>query len=348
MEIPAESIEKIVGDMDKMFTSSLSGYKEIKEEFAKSQIVLPEICANMNSFKNVAQCGQSFVEDVYASGIKTLINVFGESYSVEESLNNLNANFDQLIEELGGENLVDEKTKMKIEKAKMVVSSLVDFNIEDKNLFAGIPSSLIKIDDIIWESAEESVQITDALLEEWSGRYSSAARKLFDICRENDEEIPKYLLAKCGRKLMKDLKINQKTSLIIDFLKFSFDEFDDDRNGKLDFEKFEKIFANFIATAGSTMIKIFDRNEDGIIDKAETNKILKELGKLSVFQGDYLSGSYSNFYLHPTADLISSFLVSTKQTISKSEMTNMTAKVMTRLASDYYDLQVSDWEARNK
>ncbi|CAG5114427.1 Oidioi.mRNA.OKI2018_I69.chrUn_7.g17242.t1.cds [Oikopleura dioica] len=319
MEIPAESIEKIVGDMDKMFTSSLSGYKEIKEEFAKSQIVLPEICANMNSFKNVAQCGQSFVEDVYASGIKTLINVFGESYSVEESLNNLNANFDQLIEELG-----------------------------DKNLFAGIPSSLIKIDDIIWESAEESVQITDALLEEWSGRYSSAARKLFDICRENDEEIPKYLLAKCGRKLMKDLKINQKTSLIIDFLKFSFDEFDDDRNGKLDFEKFEKIFANFIATAGSTMIKIFDRNEDGIIDKAETNKILKELGKLSVFQGDYLSGSYSNFYLHPTADLISSFLVSTKQTISKSEMTNMTAKVMTRLASDYYDLQVSDWEARNK
>ena len=63
---------------------------------------------------------------------------------------------------------MDEKTKMKIEKAKMVVSSLVDFTIEDKNLFAGIPSSLIKIDDIIWESAEESVQITDALLEEVS------------------------------------------------------------------------------------------------------------------------------------------------------------------------------------
>ena len=61
--------------------------------------------------------------------------------------------------------------------------------------------------------------------------------------------------------------------MIIDFLKFSFDEFDDDRNGKLDFEEFEKIFANFIATAGSTMIKLFDRNEDGIIDKAETNKV---------------------------------------------------------------------------
>ena len=74
MEIPAESIEKIVGDMDKMFTSSLSGYKEIKEEFAKSQIFLPEICANMNSFKNVAQCGQSFVEDVYASGSKRIVH----------------------------------------------------------------------------------------------------------------------------------------------------------------------------------------------------------------------------------------------------------------------------------
>ena len=69
-EIPTETIEKIVGDMDTMFKSSISGYKEIKAGISKTNFILPEPCRNMNSFKNVAQCGQTFVEDVYASGCK--------------------------------------------------------------------------------------------------------------------------------------------------------------------------------------------------------------------------------------------------------------------------------------
>ncbi|CAG5102733.1 Oidioi.mRNA.OKI2018_I69.chr1.g442.t1.cds [Oikopleura dioica] len=349
-EIPTETIEKIVGDMDTMFKSSISGYKEIKAGISKTNFIMPEPCRNMNSFKNVAQCGQTFVEDVYATGLKSIIatfnNLIGDTSSVQESLDKLNTNFDQLVLEMGGD--IDENTKIKIEKAKIAISSLVDFTIEDKNLFAGIPSSIIKVDDIIWESAEESVQITDALLAKWGGRYTPAARKSFDLCRGENETIPKDQLSRCGEKLMEDLKISQKTSLMTDFLQFSFDKFDADWNGELDFQEFEKIFANFIATTGSTMIKLFDKNGNGILDKAEIVQILKELGKFGRFQADSLDGSDINYYIHPAADFISSFLVTIKETISKSEMTNMTAKVITRLAGDYYDLQMRNWTKDTK
>lgn len=60
-----------------------------------------------------------------------------------------------------------------------------------------------------------------------------------------------------------------------DFLQFSFDKFDADWNGELDFQEFEKIFANFIATTGSTMIKLFDKNGNGILDKAEIIQVKK-------------------------------------------------------------------------
>ncbi|CBY07298.1 unnamed protein product [Oikopleura dioica] len=333
-----------------MFKSGIDGFKEIKEGVSKANFILPEPCRKINSFKNVAQCGQTFVEDVYATGLKSIISTFNdmisEEDSTQETLTKMSSNFDQMIEQMGVD--IDEKTKMKIEKAKIAVSSLVDFSVEDKNLYAGLPSSIIKIDEIIWESAEESVQITNDLLESWSGRYSPAAKKFFDICKSEHGSIRKTELSKCGAKVLEDFNVDQKTSLMTDFLQFSFDKFDEDGNDELSFMEFEKIFANFIATSGSTMIKVFDKNGNGLLDKAEIVQILKELGKYGRFQADSLEGSNINYYLHPAADnaskFISSFLVTIKDTISMSEMTNMTAKVITRLASDYYELQMKNWE----
>ena len=135
-EIPPETLEKIVVDMDTMFKSGIDGYKEIKEGVSKANFILPESCRNMNSFKNVAQCGQTFVEDVYATGLKSIISTFndmvGDEDSTHETLNKLSTNFDQIIEQMGVD--IDEKTKMKIEKTKIAVSSLVDFTIEGKNI----------------------------------------------------------------------------------------------------------------------------------------------------------------------------------------------------------------------
>ena len=142
---------------------------------------------------------------------------------------------------------------------------------------------MLKIDAIIWESAEESVQITDSLLQSWSGRYTPAAKKFFDLCKGENESIRKNELSQCGAKVLEDFKVDQsqffmpkknhknfaETSLMTDFLQFSFDKFDEDGNNELSFDEFEKIFANFIATSGSTMIKLFDKNGNGLLDKAE-------------------------------------------------------------------------------
>ncbi len=74
-EIPPETIEKLVVDMDNMFKSGIDGFKEIKEGVSKANFILPEPCRKINSFKNVAQCGQTFVEDVYATGCELKITI---------------------------------------------------------------------------------------------------------------------------------------------------------------------------------------------------------------------------------------------------------------------------------
>ena len=57
-EILPETIENLVVDMDNMFKSGIDGFKEIKHGVSKANFILPEPCRNINSFKNVAQCGQ--------------------------------------------------------------------------------------------------------------------------------------------------------------------------------------------------------------------------------------------------------------------------------------------------
>ncbi len=90
----------------------------------------------------------------------------------------------------------------------------------EKNLYAGLPSSIIKIDEIIWESAEESVQITNDLLESWSGRYSPAAKKFFDICKGENESIRKTELSKCGAKVLEDFNVDQSKFITEKNMKF--------------------------------------------------------------------------------------------------------------------------------
>jgi len=70
-----------------------------------------------------------------------------------------------------------------------------------------------------------------------------------------------------------------------DFLQFSFDKFDEDGNDELSFMEFEKIFANFIATSGSTMIKVFDKNGNGLLDKAEIVQVRLDWIGLDFIQG---------------------------------------------------------------
>ena len=85
-----------MNDMDTMFKSGIEGAKEIREGIAKASFILPEPCRNINSFKNVAQCGQTFVEDVYATGLKSIITTFndmiGDEESTHETLNKLSMN----------------------------------------------------------------------------------------------------------------------------------------------------------------------------------------------------------------------------------------------------------------
>jgi len=54
--------------------------------------------------------------------------MISEEDSTQETLTKMSSNFDQMIEQMGVD--IDEKTKMKIEKAKIAVSSLVDFSVE--------------------------------------------------------------------------------------------------------------------------------------------------------------------------------------------------------------------------
>ncbi len=54
--------------------------------------------------------------------------MISEEDSTQETLTKMSSNFDQMIEQMGVD--IDEKTKMKIEKAKIAVSSLVDFSAE--------------------------------------------------------------------------------------------------------------------------------------------------------------------------------------------------------------------------
>ena len=91
----------------------------------------------------------------------------------------------------------------------MLIISIKIIIFSDKNLYAGIPSSMLKIDEIIWESAEESVQITDSLLQSWSGRYTPAAKKFFDLCKGENESIRKNELSQCGAKVLEDFKVDQ-------------------------------------------------------------------------------------------------------------------------------------------
>ena len=67
---------------------------------------------------------------VVKSIISTFNDMIGDEDSTHETLNKLSTNFDQMIEQMGVD--IDEKTKMKIEKAKIAVSSLVDFTLEGK------------------------------------------------------------------------------------------------------------------------------------------------------------------------------------------------------------------------
>ena len=73
---------------------------------------------------------KSFISDpcLVKSIISTFNTLIGDTSSVQESLDKLNTNFDQLVLEMGGD--IDENTKIKIEKAKIAISSLVDFTIE--------------------------------------------------------------------------------------------------------------------------------------------------------------------------------------------------------------------------
>jgi len=136
------------------------------------------------------------------------------------------------------------------------------------NNFYGQDSFFEMAEQFFWRNSEWNSDNADRVLRSWQGKWDQSMYQSFEMCG-NGQFVDYQMMTHCHWTSDSHMNMDFFSHFAPRYISMHFQYFDMNRDGRLNPEEFRRAWAGFYSTVGSTIVDMFDRNHNDMIDSYE-------------------------------------------------------------------------------
>ncbi|CAG5089230.1 Oidioi.mRNA.OKI2018_I69.PAR.g12138.t1.cds [Oikopleura dioica] len=163
------------------------------------------------------------------------------------------------------------------------------------NSFYGQDSFFQMAEQFFWRNSEWNSDNADRVLRSWQGKWDQSMFHSFEMCG-NGQYVDYQMMVNCHWTSDSHMNMDFFSHFAPRYISMHFQYFDMNRDGRLNPEEFRRAWAGFFSTVGSTIVDMFDRDHNDMIDSYEMHDFQYYMNYFypSSFQHSQMSRFFNN------------------------------------------------------
>merc|ERR1711893_250123 len=169
------------------------------------------------------------------------------------------------------------------------------YGMSPANNFYGQDSFFEMAEQFFWRNSEWNSDNADRVLRSWQGKWDQSMFHSFEICG-NGHYVDYQMMVNCHWTSDSHMNMDFFSHFAPRYISMHFQYFDMNRDGRLNPEEFRRAWAGFFSTVGSTIVDMFDRDHNDMIDSYEMHDFKYYMNYFypSSFQHSQMSRFFNN------------------------------------------------------